>query len=345
LSAITCTAGTASAGINAALGTPGPATIALQTLMLLEGGSSGCICGNNIVECAEHCDDGNAVDDDGCDSNCTATGCPNGIVTSGEECDDGDNLNGDGCDNNCTVSACGNGATGFGEACDDGNLNDADGCDSNCTFTACGNGVTTASTGEECDDGNLDDGDGCSSGCLTEPPDPCLVVPTCIGRGANGRASISIGNDDAVGKDKLTWKWTNGDESLPDDFGDPSSTVSYRLCIIDSGAVAESYDVAPSNTLWSLGSNDIKYRDKAGSSDGITQIKLRPGSDGRARIGLQARGPNFVAPTAFSPGQMFHQAPNVTIRLVNSLGRCWESDFPVLSATRNSAERFQAKVP
>ena len=47
------------------------------------------VCGNGATEAPELCDDGNLVDGDGCDSNCTFTGCGNTIVTAGEECDDG----------------------------------------------------------------------------------------------------------------------------------------------------------------------------------------------------------------------------------------------------------------
>ncbi len=119
-------------------------------------------CGNGIVTEGEQCDDGNAVSGDGCDSNCTASGCGNGALSEGEECDDGNLLDGDGCDPDCRT-ACGNGATGPGESCDDGNRVDGDGCDSNCTVTACGNGI--ASFGEACDDGNTTDGDGCDSNC------------------------------------------------------------------------------------------------------------------------------------------------------------------------------------
>jgi len=44
-------------------------------------------CGNGRLDAGEACDDGNLVDGDGCDSNCTPTGCGNGIVTAGEECE------------------------------------------------------------------------------------------------------------------------------------------------------------------------------------------------------------------------------------------------------------------
>ncbi|HWU87652.1 MAG TPA: DUF4215 domain-containing protein, partial [Kofleriaceae bacterium] len=66
-------------------------------------------CGNGVREPSEACDDGNLIDGDGCDSDCTVSACGNGIITAGEACDDGNAVNGDGCDNNCTKTACGNG--------------------------------------------------------------------------------------------------------------------------------------------------------------------------------------------------------------------------------------------
>jgi ELWxxDGT repeat protein/cysteine-rich repeat protein len=63
-------------------------------------------CGNGTIDAGESCDDGDLVDGDGCDSNCTPTGCGNGIVTAPEACDDGNPTNGDGCETNCTTSPC-----------------------------------------------------------------------------------------------------------------------------------------------------------------------------------------------------------------------------------------------
>jgi cysteine-rich repeat protein len=61
------------------------------------------LCGNGITDPLEQCDDGNGINGDGCDANCTRTGCGNGIVTDGEGCDDGNLRDGDGCDANCMV--------------------------------------------------------------------------------------------------------------------------------------------------------------------------------------------------------------------------------------------------
>ncbi|MBM4268317.1 MAG: DUF4215 domain-containing protein [Deltaproteobacteria bacterium] len=121
-------------------------------------------CGNGAVSASESCDDGNLLEGDGCDSNCTPTGCGNGIPTAGEACDDANANAGDACKNDCTLNVCGDGAIRTGiESCDDGNLTSGDGCDANCTPTACGNGIVAGSEG--CDDANVLDGDGCDSNC------------------------------------------------------------------------------------------------------------------------------------------------------------------------------------
>ncbi len=60
------------------------------------------VCGDNVVEGIEECDDGNLTDNDGCDANCRPTGCGNGRVTGTEQCDDGNVIDLDACNNDCT---------------------------------------------------------------------------------------------------------------------------------------------------------------------------------------------------------------------------------------------------
>jgi cysteine-rich repeat protein len=76
------------------------------------------VCGDGRHDENEACDDGNQVNGDGCDLNCTATACGNGIVSPGEDCDDGNTVGGDSC-----PSTCRSGETG----CDDCADNDANG--------------------------------------------------------------------------------------------------------------------------------------------------------------------------------------------------------------------------
>ena len=76
-----------------------------------KGPSTGCqvVCGDAIPEGDEACDDGNAVNGDGCDTNCTRDRLRQRHPDAGEACDDGNLVDGDGCDANCTLTGCGNG--------------------------------------------------------------------------------------------------------------------------------------------------------------------------------------------------------------------------------------------
>jgi cysteine-rich repeat protein len=76
-------------------------------------GPSTPVCGDGVVCGTEACDDGNLIDGDGCDRNCTPTHCGNGILTVGEVCDDGNQVGGDGCKAGCSFELIpGNGTGG-----------------------------------------------------------------------------------------------------------------------------------------------------------------------------------------------------------------------------------------
>lgn len=98
--------------------------------------------------------------------------CGNGIVTAPEQCDDGNEINNDGCNNTCTLAKCGNCIVDYGEECDvcDPTVT---GCTTKCLLQYCGN--KRLDPGEQCDDGNNIAGDGCSPTCKYEF---CCPVPT-----------------------------------------------------------------------------------------------------------------------------------------------------------------------
>lgn len=65
--------------------------------------AGGAVCGNNIVEEGEACDDGNIDNTDACSNLCELARCGDGAIQAGvEECDDGNTLDGDGCSSTCT---------------------------------------------------------------------------------------------------------------------------------------------------------------------------------------------------------------------------------------------------
>jgi cysteine-rich repeat protein len=101
-------------------------------------------CGDGTLDPAEACDDGNVVDGDGCDSDCSFTACGNGIRTAGEECDFGPHNGEPGyvCLAGCKRNVCGDGVPLQGGGCDDGNRIDGDGCDNDCVPSICFGGGT-----------------------------------------------------------------------------------------------------------------------------------------------------------------------------------------------------------
>jgi MYXO-CTERM domain-containing protein len=160
-------------------------------------------CGDGVVDDGEDCDDGNQIDDDGCNNECRSCGngicdegetpencsqdcgCGDGIVQDGEECDDGNLVEDDGCTTQCRICGndicdpgenanscpedgcepvCGNGVVEDGELCDDANTEDGDSCPADCgAASVCGDGQVTGN--EVCDDGNTMDGDSCPADC------------------------------------------------------------------------------------------------------------------------------------------------------------------------------------
>jgi len=129
-------------------------------------------CPNGLVDSGEECDDGNAMDGDGCSSICVEEFCGDGIINDSgtEQCDDGpgnSDSTPNACRTDCTLPVCGDSVldNSYGEACDEGGVNTAT-CDSDCTEPVCGDALFNAPSGEECDDGNGINTDACVAGCL-----------------------------------------------------------------------------------------------------------------------------------------------------------------------------------
>jgi len=129
---------------------------------------AGSTCGDAVVDPGEDCDDGNEIDGDGCNSNCTLAGCGNELLDDGETCERDDPFTGVGCTARCEYAACGDGVRDiWSEQCDDGNSADDDECPTTCRRAVCGDGYVDRSedSREECDDANSSDLDGCTSSC------------------------------------------------------------------------------------------------------------------------------------------------------------------------------------
>jgi cysteine-rich repeat protein len=142
------------------------------------------ICGNNIREYNEECDDGNLNNDDGCSSTCLLEGgtCGDNIIESrlGETCEPSLTDPSTNCDQNCHLLSsassnvpqiCGDNRREGTEECDDGNRNgtDTSPCNTSCqlTFATCGDGIVETRLHEECEPSLMNPNSlvQCSSSC------------------------------------------------------------------------------------------------------------------------------------------------------------------------------------
>jgi hypothetical protein len=145
-------------------------------------------------------------------------------------------------------------------------------------------------------------------------------------------------------KDRLQWSFVNGAATTNADFGDPTTTTSYRLCVYDETAgvpaLALSTGIAPGGTCdgkpcWRASKTGFRYRDKSASAEGIRQVVLKSGSAGRSKIQVRAQGDKLALPSL-----PLAQSPKTTVQLKSSAGTCWEAAYSA-PASRNEPGRFK----
>ncbi|MDX2165722.1 MAG: hypothetical protein SF182_01605 [Deltaproteobacteria bacterium] len=246
------------------------------------------------------------------------TDCGDGIVAGWETCDDGNTLDGDCCSAQCDQEADGN-------PCSDGDV---------CTLEdRCQNGICASVGDADCVDGDACTRDHCDPtlGCIHDPSrwQECAHA---------AKSQILVKNSDDDGKDRLLWKWLQGDELSPAEFAD-SSQASYAVCIYagnDAGLVAQAG--VPAGTGWEpLGAT--RYRFKEATPDGLDKVILGGGATGRAKAIMMGRGaslPDIALPLE-PPLVMQWRRENSSL--------CLESVFSADDVVKNNTELFKARNP
>jgi cysteine-rich repeat protein len=242
-------------------------------------------CGDGIPQAPEQCDDGNAIDGDGCDSNCTRTGCANGIVTAGEQCDDGNTARGDCCDERCRFEAS-------GTPCDDGIIcTNADVCTAGgCQGTAAPSvSCRTAGAGSVL----LQQGSGTSPDLLMWrwKNGPTTMLPE-LGDPVSGGTTYTMCAYDTAG-------------------------ATGRLVL---AATVRPGDICNGTPCWKRLGSGYRYRLRARSSPERMEFVVKTDTRGRAKIALKRKG-QFVSDGWFP----IVQEPRVTVQLMNDAGVCWET--------------------
>ncbi len=169
-------------------------------LICLRGVCTNSRCGDGVLDSrpkgdgsVEACDDGNGIDGDECESDCTqSVGCidpfTDCFVAGGP----------------CVVATCIEGECGVldldeGSPCDVGDGSTGACMSGLCVTAGCGDMVVDTVSGEQCDDGNFEYGDGCSPFCKPEcsentecSQDPCLGVQQCMTSSADNGGQLGV---------------------------------------------------------------------------------------------------------------------------------------------------------
>ncbi|HLK11005.1 MAG TPA: hypothetical protein VKW76_06460 [Candidatus Binatia bacterium] len=231
-------------------------------------------------------------------------------------------------------AVCGNGVVELGEQCDDGSANGQPGdcCDASCQFVPAGAPCT--------DDGNLCTDDTCngSGTCLH----PFVPATGCKRPVIAGRSTLLLV---APPSPALAWRWRHGAPTALGDFGNPTATTGYAVCLYEplaggtflgTGAAVPAGGVCGRGPCWHPTSTGFTYSNKAATPDGVQRLRLKDGSlPGTASITVRGLGARLPVPSL-----PITNGPKVTVQLRNGAGACWEADYS--SALRNDAVRFRA---
>ena len=162
----------------------------------------------------------------------------------------------------------------------------------------------------------------------------------------SNKLDFSLSERRDASRNKLKWKWSDGDAMSAADLGSPTDSTEYTLCVYDSAAGQSGLSfelVVPPGGAWeSRRDTGFSFGDSSGEADGVTDLHIDSGESGSGRVSLRARGAGIPEHTPPSLFQCFEKDPTVTVQLVNSEGACWTSDFE--HARKNTRVRFKARV-
>jgi hypothetical protein len=132
------------------------------------------------------------------------------------------------------------------------------------------------------------------------PPPACPPAPdTCRQPTRSGAASIVLAAKTPPTKSRLAWKWAKGAATTKMEFGDPTATDGYTLCLYDAGALVSTWPVVGSclaRPCWSDKATGFAFSNRSLEPSGVQSLRLVAGLDGKATETLKGKGASLVLP-------------------------------------------------
>jgi hypothetical protein len=153
------------------------------------------------------------------------------------------------------------------------------------------------------------------------PPTPDSCRPPFVSAGS----SLKLVQASPPDKNRLVWKWTKGTATTKPEFGDPTTSDGYTLCMYDAGALVSTSRVIGSCTTkpcWKDKPTGFQFRNASLQPSGVRGLKLAAGIDGKAKETFDGKGASLALPDPMSLG-----GP-IDVQLRRSGGvLCWGAHF------------------
>jgi YVTN family beta-propeller protein len=183
-----------------------------------------------------------------------------------------------------------------------------------------------------------------SSTTTTTIPAGCASVPAS-GCRLPGKTIVLAKTGSSPAKRKLVWKFLKGPATVATDFGAPTTTDDYELCLYGAGGTLLTGASAPAGgtcgnrDCWrDLGPRGYKYVDRDATPNGLQKLVLRAGDAGRSKVIAKGKGANLTLPALPIGGFP------LTVQLQGEHGECWQGSFAAGDVRANTAGVFKAKA-
>lgn len=170
----------------------------------------------------------------------------------------------------------------------------------------------------------------------------CPPAPLAACRVA-GQNSLSVTRASSPASNRLTWSWSGGSPTLASEFGDPTATSGYELCVYDATGLVASFAVPAAGTCdgrpcWQTTASGFQYKGHGSGAAGVRTMTLSSSGKPSARVRLEARGADL-------PGPILPLAAPLTVQLAPADGSvCFESVFDGNAITRDDTARLSARA-
>jgi cysteine-rich repeat protein len=195
-------------------------------------------------------------------------------------------------------------------------------------------------------DGLSQDGDGTYAIVTVTYEDPGLSFALRTGCRQALKSKLNYKSNANDAKDKLKWKWGKGAATTQTEFGNPTASADYELCIFretnGDPTLLIGAQVPASASAWkALGSKGYKYIDLAATAGGVKNVLLKGGAEDKAKLLVKGKGMGLADPTLPLGGG----TTGIRAQLTNQAnGFCWESEFPFSSISADD-QSIKAKLP